>query len=46
MKTEITELRMPADEFDRIMRQALQTAPPPAKKPKASPVKKATRRTK
>jgi hypothetical protein len=28
------ELRMPADEFDRIMRGVLQT-PPPAKQPKA-----------
>jgi hypothetical protein len=32
------ELRMPADEFDRMMRRALQ-APPPAKQPKAARVK-------
>lgn len=37
-KTE-SELRMPADEFDRLMRGALQTKPP-AKEPKAAPTKK------
>jgi len=33
------DLRMPADEFDRLMRRALQT-PPPAKQPKSGKVRK------
>jgi hypothetical protein len=36
------EMRMPADEFDRIMRHALQ-AKPPVRQRKASPAKKKTR---
>lgn len=43
MKTDASEMRMPADRFDRIMRKALQ-AKPPAKEPKASPAKKKTRK--
>jgi len=39
MKTDTSELRMPADKFDQIMRKALQTKPP-AKEPKAAPAKK------
>lgn len=38
MKRETSELRMPADRFDRIMRKALQTKPPA--KPRATPAKK------
>jgi hypothetical protein len=39
MKTETSELRMPSDKFDQIMRKALQTKPP-ARKPKAATAKK------
>lgn len=35
------ELRMPADEFDRIMQRALRTPPPP--KPKVAAAKKKAR---
>jgi hypothetical protein len=43
MKAEASELRMPADKFDGIMRKALQTKPP-AKEPKAAPAKKKARK--
>jgi hypothetical protein len=36
------ELRMPADEFDRIMRRALQ-CPPHVKRPKAARARKRTK---
>ena len=39
MKTGTSELRMPSDKFDRIMRKALQTKPP-VRKPKAATAKK------
>jgi len=43
VKTETSELRMPADKFDRIMRKALKTKPP-AKEQKATIAKKKTRK--
>lgn len=43
MKTETSDLRMPADKFDRIMRKALQTKPP-VKEPKAAQPKKKARK--
>lgn len=42
MKTETSDLRMPADKFDRIMRKALQ-AKPPAKASKTAAVKNVRR---
>jgi len=43
VKTEESELRMSSTEFDRMMRQALQTKPP-AKETKAAPAKKAQKK--
>ena len=40
MENAKSELRMPADEFDRIMRGALQVSPPAPKEPKARKVRK------
>ncbi len=39
------EMRMPADEFDEMMRRALD-APPPSDPPRAKPKPKATKRKK
>lgn len=38
-----TELRMPSDEFDRMMRGAIQAAPPKPSKPKIGGSPKGTR---
>jgi len=40
MENAKNELRMPADEFDRLMRGALQVSPPAVKQPKARKTRK------
>lgn len=37
MKTEMSDLRMPADKFDRMMKRALQTPPPKKEKHEGEP---------